>query len=105
MIGADETDRVGDEILSSVVECGSSFYLCEAKWLKERVQPSVVHHMKGRLDERPPVVAGVIFSMSGFTQSALSKASQHARERTILMLGEDDTRAIIRGERTFEGII
>jgi hypothetical protein len=93
------------EQIDLVVECGLGYYVCEAKWLKDRVQPLVVHHMKGRLDGRPSFAVGVIFSMSDFTQSAWDKAAHHAGQRTILLFGKDDTRAIIRGERTFEEMV
>jgi Restriction endonuclease len=100
----EDTGGQGEQI-DLFVESGSAFFVCEAKWLKNRVEAGVVEQMIGRMMKRPPVVAGVIFSMSDFTPGASERAERAAGDRVILLIDGAATRAVIRGEWLFNDIV
>lgn len=100
-----EEDQGGKgEQIDLVAESGLGFFVCECKWEKKPIQGGVVDQMVSRMGRRPAFFVGVIFSMSGFTPNAYEIATRALGNRTVLLVGEKETRGIIQGERSFEEI-
>jgi Restriction endonuclease len=101
-----ERDRgAPGEQIDLVVQDDSRFFVCEAKWEKNRIEGGTIAQMVGRMARRPGFYVGVIFSMSGFTSGAVTAASSLANIRVVLLVGEDEVKALIKGHRRFREIV
>jgi hypothetical protein len=80
------------------------YYLLEARWLKESVQPRAIREFSNRVEARAGV-RGLIASMSGFTEAAIAEAKDQLRSRVILLFGPRDIEALVEGERRFTELL
>ncbi|MFJ1871091.1 restriction endonuclease [Streptomyces chartreusis] len=72
--------------------------IIECRWQKDRLQPYALHDLRGKLDRRPAIIAGIYVAMSGFTAACLQDAAQEPNRRTVLLWDEGDVRRLLGGE-------
>ncbi len=76
------------------------YALIECRWEKAPLGPEVISVLMGKLRKRPPAVAGVYVSMSGFTAGAETSAREE-RDRTVVLLGRADVLHLASGREKF----
>ena len=86
---------------------GDEQYLIEAKWQspKRRVSDSDIDSLYARLGRIPPDVAGVFFSMSGYSKKAIGVAVERHKERLVLLFGPDEVRALVEGKQNLVSLL
>ena len=75
---------------------GRDEYLVEVKWQKTPANIDVIEGLWGRLARTPPHVVGVVFSMSGFSRTAI-KLVEENRDRPILLVRGDEVARLCDG--------
>lgn len=78
---------------------GNQLYLIEVKWygLRHPANVNDVSALFDRLTRVPPGVVGVLFSMSGYTKSAIKDAECRRNQRPILLVGPEEIRSLVQG--------
>jgi hypothetical protein len=71
--------------------------LVECRWTAAKVEPRDIGDLVRKLRRRPAVVWGIYVSMSGFSPEAPREARDHAAERTIVLLDDQDIHSLVSG--------
>ncbi len=100
----EEGARTSHEEMDIMVYRGSLFYLIECKWEGEPIQAKVIRELFGKLGNRAHV-HGIVASMSGFTSGADEQTRDFTGQRTILLFGPEDVRALIEHKQTFDELL
>lgn len=82
---------------------GQSF-LVDAKWLRNPAHVGHVSAVRERLRKCPPDMFGCMFSMSGYTASAIQEVCRD-RSPEILLFRENEIRGIASSAMTFEELL
>jgi len=72
-------------------------YIIEAKWHDAPIDVSDKDSLKIRLDRVPSHLSGILFSMSGFTESAILDV-ENRREREIFLIDDYETYFLFSGK-------
>lgn len=77
------------------------FYaVVECRWQKSRLQPRALADLVAKLRRRPPLVAGLYVSMSGYTEAARAEADRIAADRTVILFDGEDVTELASGDTT-----
>ncbi len=74
---------------------GATLFIGEARWHSSPVSCSQVRDFWGKLLDRPPIVAGLLISISGLTKPASDWIRKHSGERTVLAMNPGDIASIL----------
>jgi len=80
------------------------YYLMETKWEKGPAGAPYVRELYGKIENRAGY-CGILASMGGFTEGAVTQVEEYKNRRVILLFGNDSIRAIIATSKTFEEIL
>lgn len=75
------------------------FALLECRWRKKPVEPRDISDLIVKLRHRPPAVAGLYVSMTGFTSGAQDLAAR-SPERMVVLVTPHDLEVLLSGETT-----
>jgi len=100
----EESVKTSNEEMDVIVFREREYYLLESKWEKDRIEAPVIRELIGKLENRIDV-RGIVVSMSGFTRGALEQVHDHTGKRIILLFGNDDVRALVYGQETFDDLL
>jgi len=87
-----------------MVSRGEYTLLVEAKCHRRKLDISHIDDITSRLRRTPSDVVGAIFSLSGFTRSAI-RLAEGDRSREVLLFGPQDLAAIVEGRANFLHLI
>lgn len=76
---------------------GDETYLIETKWQQAQIDINDIDSLRSRLQRTSGHVIGVLFSMSGFTTTAIEQITTY-RDRTILLFGEQEIRHLFANQ-------
>lgn len=79
-------------------------FIVEAKWHGKPIDVSEVDGLRSRLKRVHPHVLGMVFSMSGFTGSAISNVEEE-RDRQILLFRDDEVYFLFAGTYNLVSLI
>jgi len=77
---------------------GEQFLLLEARWLSQPVKAKEIRDFYGKLRTRSPLIVGLFWSASGFTEGALEEIKRLASDRVILPFAISDLRSVLSGQ-------
>ena len=80
------------------------FFIVEAKWLRKRLYVGYVTTIRDRLNYTPPGVFACVFSMSGYSESAVNEFCRD-RTREIILFDGREVRTIVAGSLSFEELL
>lgn len=100
----EEGVRTSHEEMDVIIFREREYYLVECKWEKNRIEASVIRELYGKLSNRVDV-RGIVVSMSGFTEGAITQAEEYAGQRVILLFGDNDIRALVVQQTTFNDLL
>jgi hypothetical protein len=78
--------------------------LVEVKWLTQSINSPDMDSLRSRLRRSPPDIVGCIFSMSDYSQPALSEALRE-RDREVLLFSALEIHTIFGGKQRIEELI
>jgi hypothetical protein len=87
-----------------IIRQAREYHIVQCKWQKPAVSAAQMRDFKGRLINRAGV-AGVYFSMSGFTRGSLIEARDSLGTRIVLLFGKDDIHALTDTRGTFAHLL
>ncbi len=87
--------RNPNEQIDFTFNYGMQFFLAEAKWHQEPIGTDKIRDFWGKLTDRPPIVAGLVISISGFTSPAIEWLSKQSGKRTVITATLDDLNALL----------
>jgi Restriction endonuclease len=93
--------RAGGEQIDLLADSDLASFVCEAKWEENAIEAGVIDHLRMKLARRPVTDIGVVFSMSGFTHGAQTRAIEDAHLRVVLLVGRDEILDLVHGRRRF----
>lgn len=98
-------NRVGGGVsqIDGYFRHASDRYRVECKWKKDPIGQDEIFLFKERLDV--PGVAGLVISMSGFTETAKQAAAEARKDRIILLMDGDEARAVLEGRMNFDEVL
>lgn len=95
-----ERGELGESEQVDLFMVDPQYALIECRWEKAPLESEVIYALMGKLRKRPPAVAGVYVSMSGFTAGAEISARDE-RDRTVILLGGADVLDLVSGSVKF----
>lgn len=97
--------RPAGEQVDLIIHREREYYLVEAKWEKDPVEPGRIREFSARLRERPPGTRGLFISMSSYTDEAVKAAQRVLPECLLLFLSRGDIEAILEGQASFDQVL
>jgi len=100
----DEGVRTSHEEMDILVYRGREYYLVECKWGKDPIEAGVIRELHGKLSNRVDV-RGIVVSMSGFTEGALTQVKEYVSSRVVLLFGSKDVDSMVYENHAFDDLL
>lgn len=96
--------RTSHEEMDVIIHREREYYLIECKWEKAPIEAKVIREFYGKLSNRTDV-RGVVFSLSGFTEGAVTQVQEYINDKVILLFGKEDVEKVIRQAVSFDALL